>query len=197
MSLRDRSAIQGYVIGVADVRLLDPSLVPMRVTVNRLAERWPLIGCDRSPVASTAPRANAVPAVADWTSITSPFEANRCAGTCARITTGARPRRRVADAVVEVTWLYGAPYRGGGAFIPDLRVHVLSAESADRRSHLACTVTHPCTIGSIRAPIAALTVSVLGRVRVADADQAVRWALTVYGDGTTTAPSCHLGSDPM
>jgi hypothetical protein len=93
------------------------------------------------------------------------------------------------DFAIQVKWMYGATYKGGGAFIQNVGTAV-----SGRSIHLPWHVNLKAVIGTpphkehVKAPIAELPLSIVGEVNVGKETHLVGWEITLHGDGNS---QCH------
>jgi hypothetical protein len=85
---------------------------------------------------------------------------------------------------IVLKWQFGARYRNGGAFIPNLWIDVPECfVGLGWDANIGITVRNPTNVGQPGAPLAALTVTIKGTVSSGLELYHVEWAFVCYGDG--------------
>jgi hypothetical protein len=129
--------------------------------------------------------ANAVPAVDDWQNVSG---AHGPIGITLRRWTRTWwpiPDDVTVDFTVVVRFEYGARYRGGGLFIPNLYVEVPDCRVGWRYDvDVDIAVGTPDNANTDDAPIARVPVAIRGVVFNDYWSDSVDWSLTLWGDGS-------------
>jgi hypothetical protein len=131
-----------------------------------------------------ATMANAVPNVNDWDSLTDAQWPNVRRFRYRRDHEFPVDDHHPVEFAVELKWMYGAKYKGGGAFIQGAWVEVT-------RHHLRTPWTvnlragtfDPSNGGTATAPVAILPFTITGEVTIGSTVDHVRWDVVLYGDG--------------
>jgi hypothetical protein len=152
--------------------------------VNVAKFAWDIIKDGKASAEIGDSTANAVPQVDDWLALTD--------------TRGPNVRRMSyhvafvwpfddyvhAEFDILLKWQFGARYKGGGAFIPNLWIEVPSCFVAyGWDAHIGITTRHPTNVGQAGAPHAALPVTIKGTVSSPLETYHVEWGFVAYGSG--------------
>lgn len=152
--------------------------------VNVAKFAWDVIKDGRAAADITDSTANAVPQVADWQSLTE--------------TRGPNVRRLSywnsflwpLDDYVHVEfeillkWDFGARYRGGGAFIPNVWVDVPECFVGwPWYADISLTAHHPTNAGDASRPVARIPVTVRGAAGSGASVDHIEWGFVLYGTG--------------
>jgi hypothetical protein len=129
-------------------------------------------------------QANAVPNVNDWDTLTDAQWPNVRRFRYRRDHEFPVDDHHPVEFTIDLKWMYGARYKGGGAFIQSAWVEV-------ERHHLR----HPWNVnlragafdpsngGTATAPLAILPFVITGEVTIGSTTDHVRWDVVLYGDG--------------
>jgi hypothetical protein len=91
------------------------------------------------------------------------------------------------DLKILLKWDYGATYRGGGAFIPNVYTEVPTCFVGwGWNANIQMIVRNPTNAGSVEAPIARLPVTILGTVSSGAESYHVEWGYIIDGNGNWT-----------
>lgn len=128
--------------------------------------------------------ANAVPNVNDWDSLTDAHWPNVRRLRYRRDHEFPVDDHHPVEFVVDLKWMYGAKYKGGGAFIQGAWIEV----SKHYLHHpwnvnLRAGTSTPSNGGSPSAPLAIMPVTITGEVTIGSTTDHVRWDIVLYGDG--------------
>jgi hypothetical protein len=152
--------------------------------VNMAESTWKVIETGHPSAQIATSTANAVPAVADWQSLS-----------------GARGPKRVwmqrenrvgwpfddhvnVGFTIEVNFEYGATYRGGGLFIPNIYVAVPECFVGwNYEVDVEIQVGRPTNAHTDAAPIARLPVRICGAVTNPVWSSPIDWRVTLFGNG--------------
>jgi hypothetical protein len=126
---------------------------------NALRSDWAVVRDNVPVVNAVSDQAHAVPADVDWTSALSQGAGPNYLTFWFRTF---HPQGVPAAAVrMRLYWVYGACYRGGGAFIPNAWLDVLDCEVAEGNTvNIDLTVYQPENRGTETAPNAYLPISI-------------------------------------
>ena len=148
---------------------------------------WTVIKDGEPSIDIKTATANAVPQVSDWQALS---------GTRGPMTTWMSWQKPVSwpfDDYVFVEFRillkfdYGATYRGGGAFIPNIFVEVPSCYAGwSWHVDIGLTVHNPTNAGTTQAPIARVPVTISGTVSTYEQTHHVEWGFTLFGSGSWT-----------
>jgi hypothetical protein len=152
--------------------------------VNMAESVWKIIDSGRPSSEINGKTANAVPQVDDWQALQSPKGPKNW---------WANPHRRVSwpfddyvtvDCWIYLKWEYGATYKGGGAYIPNIWIEVpqcyvgwKSSLDVDLRVH------NPTNDGTDTAPIARVPISVSGTLTNPLRSDRIEYSLIIWGNG--------------
>jgi len=152
--------------------------------INAAKFAWDIIKDGKPSAEIGDSTANAVPDVSDWLSLTD--------------TRGPNVRRMSyhvafvwpfddyvhAEFGIQLKWQFGARYKAGGAFIPNLWIEVPNCFVAyGWDAHIGITARHPTNVGQPGAPLAALPVTIKGTVSSPLETYHVEWGFVAYGNG--------------
>ncbi|MGH9187209.1 MAG: hypothetical protein ACRD0U_15560 [Acidimicrobiales bacterium] len=154
---------------------------------NVLKDRWSLVEKSEQVVDVDSDLANAVPAGSDWATDLIGAEGPNYKELT--YTSGWRTSS-AGDATTTVTmrvfWLYGAKYRGGGAYIPTAWVQATAIEPAlENNVDISVSVGQPTNAGTETAPIAVLPLSIAIREdpMVPGCETHQTYSVVLYGTG--------------
>jgi hypothetical protein len=155
--------------------------------INAAKAAWDVIK-DGKPTAEIGDStANAVPQVTDWMSLTD-----------AQGPGVYRMYKHVSflwplddydhvQFAILLKWDYGARYKGGGAFIPNVWVEVPECfVGFPWDVNISLTAHNPTNAGSASAPLARLPVTVKGTVSSGAELRHVEWGFILFGDGSSS-----------
>lgn len=131
--------------------------------------------------------ANAVPDVSDWQNLRGAPDQPNIYYWPLTVTNSWPFEKKVIDIQFELKWMYGARYNGGGAFIPNLWIHVphcrvLWGWSCD----IKLTVGNPDNASNDTGrPIARVPVTVHGTTSSGLETTNYQWDFTLRGDGNS------------
>jgi hypothetical protein len=151
--------------------------------INALKLGWDVIKDGRPAVDITNSTANAVPQVPDWQALAG------ARGPMSVWMTYDKPvwpfdSYVFAEFKILLKWDYGATYRGGGAFIPNVWVEVPNCYAGwSWDINIAMTVHNPTNAGTPQAPIARLPVTISGSVSTYEQSHSVDWGFVLFGTG--------------
>ena len=152
--------------------------------VNMAKAAWKVFedGAPSGDIAAST--ASAVPHVTDWQSLMGARGPMSLRWSWTRMCAWPFEDYIVAEVKFALKWEYGATYRGGGNFIPNLWLEI---EDYDifwgQHIYLQLTARNPSNVGSATAPLARLPVTIAGTARNGLRDLHMEWGFTVYGDG--------------
>jgi len=161
-------------------------LAAAETIVNMAETTWKIIEAGRPSADITRSTANAVPAVSDWTNLTNtqgPMWISR--------------HRQIqylwpfedylhVDVKIVLNWEYGARYRGGGAYIPNVWVEVPECYAGwPWDVNVGLTARNPTNQqGSGEPPLARLPVTLHGTISSPGETYHVDYGWVLFGDGT-------------
>ena len=140
-------------------------------------------------------RANAVPQVADWQDLGTGFYSPKSVAMTYQWPVNIPDwfgKYLYVDAKVVLKWDYGATYKGGGAFIPDVWVEAPVAYAGWSWDLNVDVHFHPPTNanpGDRSRPIARIPCSVILTVETYEHSDRVEWGYTIYGNGAWSRDS--------
>lgn len=167
------------------------ALAKVTAVTNAIKDAWWLVEKSESVVNINADQANAVPDGADWaTDLTGAAGPNYKDITYTSSWYIWNPfgddHESSTSITMRVFWMYGAKYRGGGAFIPTAWVDVVSLDPGYNNDiDIKVTVGNPSNVGSDTAPIAALPLSITVKEdsMVPGQDNQETYTVMLYGTG--------------
>ena len=151
--------------------------------VNAASTAWGIIkdGKPSAQIANTT--ANAVPKVDDWTSLQGAREKS----------TWVRRWNSVGwpfddyvnvDFKIDLKWDFGATYRGGGLFIPNIYIEVpVCFVGWTYTVDIDIQVRNPTNDGTESAPVARVPISISGTMGNYTWSDRVGWSFTIWGSG--------------
>ncbi len=153
--------------------------------VNTLEKAWKIIEDGKPSSEITRAHANAVPHVDDWTNLAGaqgPRETrwyrkmvNMLPASWGDI---------VVDFEVVLRFTYGATYRGGGYYIPNIWIDVTDSYVAWFHSlELSLEVKNPENAGTETAPLARIPISLRGVMESPRANITLQRGFMLYGNG--------------
>ncbi len=151
---------------------------------NAAKDAWKIIEDGKPSADINSSTANVVPNVSDWQSIS---------GAQGPLSISMNRDNRVGwpfddyvnvDITIVLKFEYGATYRGGGLFIPNIYVEVPTCflgwhYHADIDIH----VRNPSKTGSDTAPVARVPISISGTISCPFWTDRVEWGYLLHGDG--------------
>lgn len=152
--------------------------------VNAAKLAWDIIKAGEPSVEISGSTANAVPQVDDWTTLTDTQGPNSVWMYYHNSFLWPLDDYDHVQFRILLKWEYGARYKGGGAFIPNLWVEVPECFagwpwSADIR----LTTRNPSNNGQPGAPLARIPVTISGTVGSGAEKHHVEWGWTLWGNG--------------
>jgi hypothetical protein len=154
--------------------------------VNMAKGAWEVIKDGKPSTEITGSTANAVPQVDDWTSLESARgPLNATMGWTKWVGWPAPDHTYVyVDFKILLKWTYGATYKGGGLFIPNVWIEVPECYAGwSWDVNISLTTRNPENFGTKAAPIARLPVTIRGSVSTYEQSHNVDWGVVVYGNG--------------
>jgi hypothetical protein len=155
--------------------------------VNTLKFAWPIIKEGKASAEIADSKANAVPQVDDWQSLTdvrgpSAYRMSYDIGFVWPLDDYDHVQMEIG-----LKWNIGARYRGGGAFIPAVWIVVPKLYVGYGWDvNISFTAQNPENAGDERAPIARIPVTVKGTVSGGLDLYHVEWGFVLFGDGRST-----------
>jgi hypothetical protein len=152
------------------------------VSMGKLA--WDIIKDGKASVEISSSSANAVPQVDDWQSLT-----NATGPNCYRMyyhRSFVWPLDDYDHVQFEILlkWDFGARYKGGGAYIPNVWVEVPQCFAGWPWSvDIGLTAQHPTNAGDEKAPLARIPITIKGSVSSGAENHHVEWGFVLYGSG--------------
>lgn len=155
-------------------------------TIVNMAEfGWKVISGRSASAAISKSTANAVPQVPDWQSLTNSVGPR-----------SVRMHHEVpflwpldgylhSDITIRLKWSYGARYKGGGAYIPNIWVEVPTCFVGwpwDADIDMICRNPENAS-GPGEPPVARMPVTIRGSVGSGAEYYSVDWGMTIYGTG--------------
>ena len=153
--------------------------------INAAKFAWDVIKDGRPSAEVTASTANAVPQVEDWQALSG-----------ARGPMWLKHRKPIyflwpfddylhADVKIVLKWDYGATYKGGGAYIPNVWVEVEECFVGwPWTAHIRLTARNPTNAsGAGQPPVARLPVTISGSISSPGESYNVDWGHTLFGTG--------------
>lgn len=153
--------------------------------VNAAKTSWEIFKADAPSADLPTLTANAVPQVDDWTSLSGARGPMWIRHHWWRECAWPLDDYIVAELTFLLKWEYGATYRGGGLFIPNIWIEVPKYDIFwGQHLELTMTVHNPTNASSTpNAPLARVPVTVAGTARNALRDLHLEWSYVLYGDG--------------
>lgn len=153
--------------------------------INAASSAWKIIQDGKPSMEVSTNNANAVPDVNDWQNLT---DAHGPTWVGRHLKWTNYLGIDVVDVHFKVFWEYGARYNGGGAFIPNCHITVLSCDVAwGFDFDLNMRVHNPTNAGTATAPRARLPISISGSVSSPLTSRTLGWEYVLFGDGTHEA----------
>lgn len=154
--------------------------------VNALQAAWPIIKDGKATAEITSSKANAVPQVDDWQSLTDVKGPNSFR---MKYDVGFMWPLDDYDHVqleILLKWDIGGRYHGGGAFIPNIWIEVPSLfVGYGWDANISMSVQQPTNAGQTGAPLARIPVSIAGTVSSGAELYRVEWGFILFGDGSS------------
>ena len=152
---------------------------------NMLQAGWKVIDDNRPSAEVSNGRANAVPHVDDWRGLTNTQGPNYYTW---RLHYENGFGMDVIDVKFKLNWEYGARYRNGGAYIPNVWLEVPHCSVLwGYTLNLNFHAQQPTNHGSSSAPNARIPVSVTGSVSTPFWTERIEWSFILFGDGSSQA----------
>jgi hypothetical protein len=154
--------------------------------VNAAELAWEVIKAGAASAEINSSRANAVPDVDDWRSLSGTQGPNGYRMYYSRGFVWPFDDYDHVQIEIKLRWEYGARYRGGGAYIPNLWVEVPECFCGWPWTANISLETHaPTNAGTQDAPIARLPVTLKGDVGSGAEHHHVEWGFILFGDGSS------------
>jgi hypothetical protein len=154
--------------------------------VNLAKFGWKIIE-DNAPsadITAASSTANAVPQVDDWQTLVGARGPMWIRLPWQRMAAWPMDNYIVAEFTVDLKWEYGATYRGGGAFIPNLWIEVPKYDIFwGQHINLEIIVRNPTNANTPEAPLARVPVTISGTASTMLRDLHIEWSFILYGDG--------------
>jgi hypothetical protein len=153
--------------------------------INAAQSVWKVFEGNAPSAEITSSTANAVPKVDDWQDLQGSKGPMWLRQGWQRNCAWPFDDYIVADFTFLLKWDYGATYRGGGAFIPNLWIEVPAYDIFwGQHISLSMTVHNPTNASTVRnAPLARVPVTIAGTAKNTLRDLHIEWGFVVYGDG--------------
>ena len=145
---------------------------------------WTVIKDGEPSIEISNSTANAVPQVNDW---------QQLEGTRGPMSTWVSYSRDVAwpfenytfaEFTIVLKWDYGATYKGGGAYIPNIWTEVPQAYAAFTwKLNIGLRIHNLTNAGSKEAPIARVPITLTGSIRTYEQTHTFSWSRTIFGTG--------------
>jgi hypothetical protein len=153
--------------------------------VNTLESVWKIIEDGKPSSDITRAQANAVPKVDDWTSLEGamgPRETRWYRKMTNRLPVSWGDI--VIDFEIVLRYTYGATYKGGGRYIPNIWIDVTDSYTAWFHSlELSLLAKTPENAGSATAPLARIPISIRGKMESPTTNITLQRGFMIYGDG--------------
>jgi hypothetical protein len=167
------------------------ALAKVTAVTNAIKEAWWLVEKSESVVNINADQANAVPDGADWTSDLTGAQGPNYKDITYKSSwyiwvPFADDIESETTVTMRVFWMYGAKYKGGGAFIPTARVEVVHLDPGYNNDiDISVSVGQPTNVGTDTAPNAALPLSITVKEdsMVPGQDNHETYTVMLYGTG--------------
>ena len=152
--------------------------------INAAKFAWDVLkdGAPSSDIQSST--ANAVPHVDDWTALTGAQPWTWATIPYSRSFVWPLDDYDHVQFEIKLKGDYGARYRGGGAYLPNVYVEVPHCfVGFGWSANIRFTAHNPTNAGTETAPLAALPVTIAGTVSSGAENHHVEWGFTIYGNG--------------
>jgi hypothetical protein len=152
--------------------------------VNLAKAAWKVIEDGKPSIETTQSKGSAVPQVSDWQQMEHTL-GPMSARTTWEMAVNGFPSYVWSDCKLNLKWDYGATYRGGGAFIPNVWVEVEEAY-AGWSWHLDVDVRilDVTNFGTKEAPIARVPVEFTFSLNTFERSDVSSIGVVIFGDGT-------------
>ena len=153
--------------------------------VNTLEKAWKIIEDNKPSSKLSTARANAVPKVEDWTAI-SGAKGPRESRWYIKMTNSLPESWGdiVVDCEMFLRYTYGATYKGGGLYIPNIWIDVPDSYVAwFHKLELELIAKDPENAGSDTAPLARIPITISGKMESPKASITVQASFMVWGNG--------------
>jgi len=152
--------------------------------INGLEKAWQVIKDGEPSVEIASSTANAIPDVDDWQTLAGAKGPGILRMGWQKPVAWPLDDYVFVDFQILLKWDYGATYRGGGAYIPNLWIEVPTCYAGwSWDVDISMTVRNPTNAGTVTAPIARVPVTIAGTVSTYEQTHHVEWGLTVFGNG--------------
>ena len=154
--------------------------------VNAARLAWEIISSGEASAEIGSSTANAVPQVDDWQSLTGTTGPNGYRMYTSRGFLWPFDDYDHVQIEIKLRWEYGARYKGGGAYIPNVWVEVPQCfVGYPWDANISFQAMDPSNAGTEEAPLARLPVLVKGTVSSGAELHHVEWSFVLFGDGTS------------
>jgi hypothetical protein len=155
--------------------------------VNVAKFAWEIIKDGKATAEIDHSTANAVPQVDDWLSLSGTHGPNTHRLHYSRSFLWPLDDYVHVEFEILLKWQFGARYKGGGAFIPNVWIEVPTCFVGwPWNADIGISVQHPTNVGEDGAPVAALPVTVKGTVTSGAEWHHVEWGFVLLGTGGIT-----------
>jgi hypothetical protein len=152
--------------------------------VNAAKFAWEIIKGGEATAEIGNSTANAVPQVDDWQALTDTRGPNVHRIHYSRLYLWPLDDYVHVEFEILLKWQYGARYKGGGAFIPNLWIEVPQCFVGwPWNADISITAHNPTNAGEAGAPLASIPVTVKGTVGSGAEWHHVEWGFILYGNG--------------
>ncbi len=153
--------------------------------VNMLEKGWKLIDDNKPSSSLQTARANAVPNVSDWTALEG-AKGPRESRWYIKMTNSLPESWGdiVVDCDLHLRYTYGATYKGGGLYIPNIWVDIDDSYVAWWHTlELQLIAKDPENAGTAAAPLARIPITISGKMASPKTSITVQAAFMVWGNG--------------
>jgi hypothetical protein len=155
--------------------------------VNAAKAAWDVIKDGAASAEISSSSANAVPQVDDWQSLTDTRGPNSYRMYYSRGFVWPFDDYDHVQIEILLKWDFGARYKGGGAFIPNIWVEVPQCfVGFGWDANISLTAQNPTNAGSAGAPHARIPVTIKGSVSSGAEFHHVEWGFVLFGNGSST-----------
>jgi hypothetical protein len=155
--------------------------------VNVAKFAWDIIKSGKASAEIADSRANAVPQVDDWQTLTDVSGPNVKRMYYHREFKWPFDDYDHVQLEILLKWDFGARYRGGGAFIPNIWFEVSQLFVGwPWDANISFTAQNPTNAGKPGAPLARVPVTIKGTVSSGAVLEHVEWGFVLFGNGNST-----------
>jgi hypothetical protein len=155
--------------------------------INAAKFAWDIIKDGKPSAEIGGSTANAVPQVDDWQSLTNTRGPNSYRMRYNRSFLWPLDDYDHVQFEILLKWDFGARYKGGGAFIPNIWVEVPSCFVGwPWDANISLTAQNPTNDGDESAPHARIPITISGTVSSGAEHHIVQWGFVLFGNGTST-----------